>query len=758
MPAAGKITPDTVVYFSFDGTRGQTITAPVLDDTGTVTFSLEGGVIRYGNANPLYNSSGTSADFSGGGGFWRDDPGAADPLDLDWSQYTIEMYFMADVIGQSVLIRKYWPWFVDVRPDGLHFTHNGADISAPISPARWYHVAAVFDSDDESAPMKLYLDGELVASGGIAAPNPDQNENPVSIGMLLRSDHSDGQFFDGKIDELRISRVALPPTMFLGAIPTVQFQTETSENIETAPVAALAVELSVPQEIDVTVDYAVTGGSALQPDDYSLLGSCRFDFDATGEVDAKDLKTMFDNWLATDAGKILDAGGDGIVAFADFAKLAMEWLTACNMGTLHFTPGQTAKVIYIDVADDGAYNEPDETVVLDLSNVTGGQIQIGDNSRHTYTIIDTKPTVAFEAEKTQNLEKTIAAKIAVVLSHPTPEPVTVDYAIAEDTATGGGVDFMGSSGKLTFAPGETTQIISVRLRNDSDIEENETILLSLSNPTNASLGALVMHSSIIIDDDAGAWFDGKRWFSSHSPLLVHTDAEGRLEWNPSGGNQMIVHFDPMPLNAGDTVTFAYLWSSYGASNPTCECYKDYNPDPDVYNYCTDITCVGGTGDFRMGLFDSNEKGQITEDWMGENNGIFRGYLGYSFRIFPHVPQDHRSRFREHKTGGGTEGHTNTSIWERNKPDQNSSLLSTSNSYNRIDQPMTGGFGLPLGGSSLLTIQLERTSETRVRLRITCNGKTWSKSNESTSTIPNKIDTFAIWSNDGQYDWVKLALP
>lgn len=537
------------------------------------------------------------------------------------------------------------------------------------------------------------------------------------------------------------------------------FETEASGDLEAVTPARVAVVLTGAQAAPVTVDYTVSGGTAAVGADFSLAGSCGYDLDRDGEVNFNDLRQLTENWLSETLPARLADGGKPIVDFTDFAGLAMDWLEDCGGNTLRFRPGQTSKTIYLDVVSDGVYNEPDETIVLELSNVTGGEVRLDAMDRHTYTIIDTRPKVAFQAETSQYLERTSVTQICVALAYPSSEVITVDYEITGGTAVGGGVDYMGQDGTLTFDQGETAQFISIRLRNNYVVNENKTIELSLSNPTNASLGPVATHTCTIADDDAGAWFDGMRWYNAHNRSGLTIDSEGRLQWYPQKGSQMIVNMPEQRFSeVGDVVIFSYIWTSTGDHDPSCECYKDYNPDPDIYDYCTDITCVGGTGDFRMGLFDSNGKGYITDDRMGENNEIFRGYLGYQARIFPHVPQDARSRFSERKTGGGTESHTNTSLWERSKPTQNSALLSNSNSYNRLGNVMSGGFGIPVGGSALMTFRLERVSESRASIKVTCNGKTWSKSSESTATIPQKIDVFAIWSNGNQYDWVKLAVP
>jgi len=62
------------------------------------------------------------------------------------------------------------------------------------------------------------------------------------------------------------------------------------------------------------------------------------------------------------------------------------------------------------------------------------------------------------------------------------ESVTVDYATADGTATAGD-DYEEASGTLTFAEGETTKTIEVTVNGDTDIEDDETFTVNLSNVT-----------------------------------------------------------------------------------------------------------------------------------------------------------------------------------------------------------------------------------------------------------------------------------
>jgi hypothetical protein len=80
--------------------------------------------------------------------------------------------------------------------------------------------------------------------------------------------------------------------------------------------------------------------------------------------------------------------------------------------------------------------------------------------------------------------------------------VTVDYAVTGGTATGGGVDYTLAAGTLTFAAGTTTQNITVTVVDDALDEPDETVIIALSGPSNATLGTVDEHTFTIIDNDS----------------------------------------------------------------------------------------------------------------------------------------------------------------------------------------------------------------------------------------------------------------
>jgi hypothetical protein len=79
-----------------------------------------------------------------------------------------------------------------------------------------------------------------------------------------------------------------------------------------------------------------------------------------------------------------------------------------------------------------------------------------------------------------------AAELVVSLSEPGGTRVTVRYALANGSARATS-DFLRTAGTLTFAPGETSKSVTVQTVDDSLYEVDETALLNLSSPVNATL-------------------------------------------------------------------------------------------------------------------------------------------------------------------------------------------------------------------------------------------------------------------------------
>src|SRR5439155_940777 len=139
-------------------------------------------------------------------------------------------------------------------------------------------------------------------------------------------------------------------------------------------------------------------------------------------------------------------------------------------------------------------NETNETIQITLSSPTNASL--GAITVHTYTINDddTAPTVAFNTTASNGSESTTAVNIPVSLSAASGQSVSVNYAVTGGNATGGGTDYTLASGTLTFNAGQTSKNITFSVVDDGNVETNETIVVTLSSPANATLGTNTSHT------------------------------------------------------------------------------------------------------------------------------------------------------------------------------------------------------------------------------------------------------------------------
>src|SRR5262245_12250474 len=110
------------------------------------------------------------------------------------------------------------------------------------------------------------------------------------------------------------------------------------------------------------------------------------------------------------------------------------------------------------------------------------------------------PTIQIsDAVVTEGHTGTTAAQFTVRLSAPSNQPVTINYATANGTATAGS-DYTATAGTLTFEPGQTSQTIPVPILGDRIGEPNETFVVNLDSPINATI-ADGQGVGTIVDDE-----------------------------------------------------------------------------------------------------------------------------------------------------------------------------------------------------------------------------------------------------------------
>ena len=113
------------------------------------------------------------------------------------------------------------------------------------------------------------------------------------------------------------------------------------------------------------------------------------------------------------------------------------------------------------------------------------------------------PVVQFSASTATVSEDGGNAMVTVTKTGATAVAATVHFATSNGSATAG-QDYTATSGDLTFAANETSKQISVPITNDSSLEGDENFTVTLSNPSDATLGSVTSATVTIEEDDAPA--------------------------------------------------------------------------------------------------------------------------------------------------------------------------------------------------------------------------------------------------------------
>ena len=177
------------------------------------------------------------------------------------------------------------------------------------------------------------------------------------------------------------------------------------------------------------------------------------------------------------------SGKEVTVAYADAgtgtATSGTDY-TALTAGTLTFAAGTTSQTIAVSVSDDSD-DEPNETVEVTLSNAVNATFDGGATSlTGTGTIIDDDGMPALSIGSPSVIEGATSATLTfqVYLRPAHTAQVTVGYADAGTGTATSGTDYTAlTAGTLTFAMGDTIQTIPVSVTDDSNDEQNETVIV-----------------------------------------------------------------------------------------------------------------------------------------------------------------------------------------------------------------------------------------------------------------------------------------
>ncbi len=205
---------------------------------------------------------------------------------------------------------------------------------------------------------------------------------------------------------------------------------------------------------------------------------------------------------------IADFNRDGQVDLisSDQVSNTVNVLLAAGGGTVAFKPPLQAATgdgpISLAVADFNGDGFSDAT----SSNYTGTNVSVLLNNA-AWPAPNAPSLSITDVTVIEGNTGTVSADFTVSLSAAYSQPVTVRYATADGTATAGS-DYQAATGTVTFAPGSTSQRISVLVTGDRVGEDySESFSVNLSDPTHAFISDGT-GSGTIRDDEPRVFIDG----------------------------------------------------------------------------------------------------------------------------------------------------------------------------------------------------------------------------------------------------------
>ncbi len=255
-------------------------------------------------------------------------------------------------------------------------------------------------------------------------------------------------------------------------------------------------------------------------------------------------------------------------------------------GTLTFAPGEISKLVTIGITGDVA-DEVNETFTVNLTAPSNATILDGQGIV-TITDDDGLPSISVaDISVVEGNSGTKVATFTLTLSTSSGSPVTVRFATANGTASSSSDYVARATTTATFPSGTTSVPVTVTINGDTLYEANETFVLNLTVPTNAT----------IADPQATA-------------TITNDDAPGTL----SIGNRTVTEGNTGSVNANFTVTLSpssgtTITVAYATANGTASAGTDY-------------VATTGTLSFSPGATSRTITVPVTGDLLDEANETF----------------------------------------------------------------------------------------------------------------------------------------
>ena len=381
-------------------------------------------------------------------------------------------------------------------------TVGPAKMSSALPTGEWVHVVAVANGTN----VYVYQNG-VVGSTSVTYNGTLSVKTPTAIGAKLNdaatgiSSGTHGAW-NGFIDDVRIYNRALSAAevrnLYSGYYADGDNSTSTfslGSNLATRTLTILSGVLGgSTRALSLTGDwnnYSGTGGFVKGSSSVDLVGS------STQNVRGS---TNFYNFeISTSAAQTVNFGSGTTQGISNAITL-----TGQNGALLTLSPITAAYEWFLNV--DSTATQSVSYVTPSYSDAGSGAVIIANGGTNTNGSNNTNwqftnPAVHFSLSSLTLSETSGSASLVIHLTGSSLLNVTVPYSVS-GTATGTGTDFtLFTPSPIVFNAAETNSGIIVLFVNDSTIESNETIVLTLGTPTNASLGATGSSLTLTLTSD-----------------------------------------------------------------------------------------------------------------------------------------------------------------------------------------------------------------------------------------------------------------